>query len=85
LFKEGKLERKVQSKDLYLGAIPWVAMQLILVAIVIFVPQTVTAFLDKEVVVDTDKVEINFKSGREEDDADNDPSRLFRADPKDSK
>jgi tripartite ATP-independent transporter DctM subunit len=85
LFKQGKLERKVLSKDLYLGAIPWVVMQLILVAIVIFVPQTVTAFLDKEVVVDTDKVEINFKSGREEDDADNDPSRLFRADPKDSK
>ncbi len=85
LFKQGKLERKVLSKDLYLGAIPWVVMQLILVAIVIFVPQTVTAFLDKEVVVDTDKVEINFKSGREADDADNDPSRLFRADPKDSK
>ncbi len=87
LFKEGKIERKVQSKDLYLGAIPWVVMQLILVAIVIFVPQTVTAFLDKEVVVDTDKVEINFQSsgGREENASDNDPSRLFRTDPKDDK
>ncbi len=87
LFKEGKIERRVQSKDLYLGAIPWVVMQLILVAIVIFVPQTVTAFLDKEVVVDTDKVEINFQSsgGREENASDNDPSRLFRTDPKDDK
>ena len=85
LFKEGKLERKVQSKDLYLGAIPWVVMQLILVAIVIFVPQTVTAFLDKEVAVDTDKVEINFQGAREEDASDRDPSRLFQTDPKDAK
>jgi len=45
----------VESKDIYLGAIPWVAMQLVLVAIVIAFPQTVTAFLDKEKVVDLNK------------------------------
>jgi hypothetical protein len=63
-------------------------MQRILTApIVILVPQTVTAFLDREVVVDTDKVEINFQSsgGREENASDNDPSRLFRTDPKGGK
>jgi len=48
LFKNGSLPRKVESSDIYLGSIPWVGMQLILVAIVIFFPQTVTAFLDKE-------------------------------------
>jgi len=33
-------------------------LQLVLVAVVIFVPQTVTVFLDKEIVVDVDKVKI---------------------------
>lgn len=55
LFKNGALPRKVESKDIYLGAIPWVCMQLILVAIVIFVPESVTMFLDKEVALDIDK------------------------------
>jgi tripartite ATP-independent transporter DctM subunit len=55
LFKNGTLPRKVESRDIYMGAIPWVAMQLILVAIVIFVPETVTAFLEKEKPVDMDK------------------------------
>jgi len=55
LFKNGSIPRKVESKDIYLGAFPWVAMQLVLVAIVIFVPQTVTMFLDKPKVVDMNK------------------------------
>lgn len=58
LFKEGRIPKAVKSNDIYLGAIPWVLMQLILVAIVIFVPQTVTIFLDKPVVVDIDKIQI---------------------------
>lgn len=56
LFKNGALPKKVESRDIYLGAVPWVIMQLLLVAIVIFFPQTVTVFLDKEKVVDIDKV-----------------------------
>ncbi|MET0544515.1 MAG: TRAP transporter large permease subunit [Variovorax sp.] len=63
LFKNGALPRKVESRDIYLGAVPWVLMQLLLVAIVIFVPQTVTVFLDKKVVVDTDKVELEMPTG----------------------
>ncbi len=35
-------------------------MQVILVAIVIFFPQTVTVFLDKEVAVDVDKVKLEM-------------------------
>ncbi len=81
LHKEGKLPQKVQSKDIYLGAIPWVFMQLILVAVVIFVPQTVTFFLDKEVVVDTDKVQLNFQNNpAQSEDASTereDPSKMF--------
>ena len=55
LFKNGALPRRVLSSDIYLGSIPWVVMQLILVAIVIFFPVTVTAFLDKAEAVDMDK------------------------------
>ncbi len=59
LYKNKAIPKKVESSDIYLGAIPWVIMQLMLVAIVIFFPQTVTAFLDKEVKYDLDKVQIN--------------------------
>ncbi|MEY2874317.1 MAG: hypothetical protein RLZZ373_1688, partial [Pseudomonadota bacterium] len=52
LFKNGSIPRKVESKDIYIGSIPWVIMQLVLVVIVIFFPATVTSFLDKPVVVD---------------------------------
>ncbi|MBL0729891.1 TRAP transporter large permease subunit [Piscinibacter sp. HJYY11] len=58
LFKNGALPRKVLSSDIYLGSIPWVILQLLLVVIVIFFPQTVTVFLDKEQKVDIDKVQI---------------------------
>ena len=58
LFKEGRIPNAIKSNDIYLGAIPWVLMQLILVAIVIFVPQTVTVFLDKPAVIDLDKIQI---------------------------
>ena len=60
LFKNGSLPAKVKSKDIYMGAIPFVLLQLLLVVIVIFVPQTVTVFLDKPVLGDLDKVEIPF-------------------------
>ncbi|MBC7377540.1 MAG: TRAP transporter large permease subunit [Burkholderiaceae bacterium] len=60
LFKEGGIPKKVESRDIYLGAIPWVLLQLLLVIIVIFVPQTVTIFLDKEVKIDVDKVQMDI-------------------------
>ena len=42
----------IKSSDIYWGAIPWVVLQLILVAILIAFPEVVTTFLDKEIVVD---------------------------------
>ncbi len=60
LFKEGRLPRPILSNDIYLGAIPWVIMQLLLVVVVIFVPQSVTFFLDKEQAVDIDNVVIEL-------------------------
>ncbi len=74
LFKNGALPHKIESKDIYLGAIPWVFLQLLLVAIVIFVPQTVTALLDKPQIVDLDKVKIEMPSDAENEKAQTDSS-----------
>ncbi|MCG3188054.1 MAG: C4-dicarboxylate TRAP transporter large permease protein DctM [Rhodocyclaceae bacterium] len=67
---------EVRSKDIYLGAIPWVLLQLLMVAIVIVWPGTVTYWLDKEQAVDLDKVRIELPqdadegSGSTDEDAD---------------
>jgi tripartite ATP-independent transporter DctM subunit len=42
----------IKSSDIYWGAIPWLFLQLVLVAILIVWPGLVTAFLDGDVVVD---------------------------------
>ncbi|MDE2594955.1 MAG: TRAP transporter large permease subunit [Burkholderiales bacterium] len=60
IYKGRAIDRPVLSKDIYLGALPWVVMQLMLVAIVIFWPSSVTYWLDKEETVDLDKVQINM-------------------------
>ena len=60
LFKAGSLPSKVLSRDIYLGSIPWVILQLMLVAIVIVFPQTVTVFLDKPVQVDLSTIRIEI-------------------------
>jgi TRAP-type mannitol/chloroaromatic compound transport system permease large subunit len=60
LFKSGAITQKIESKDIYLGSIPWVILQLVLVVIVIFVPQSVMMFLDKAPKVDLDQVTIEL-------------------------
>jgi tripartite ATP-independent transporter DctM subunit len=47
----------VKSSDIYYGAIPWVVLQVILVAIVIAFPQLVTFLLEPPVKVDPAKIE----------------------------
>lgn len=61
IHKSGAIAKPIQSRDIYLGAIPWVLMQLGLVAVVIFWPESVTYWLDKEAVVNTDEVRIEMK------------------------
>jgi TRAP-type mannitol/chloroaromatic compound transport system permease large subunit len=65
LFKDKRIPVPVKSNDIYMGAIPWVIMQIILVFVVIFVPQSVTMFLDKEIKVDIDKVKIEVQAPNE--------------------
>ncbi len=60
LFKSKSIPKKIESRDIYLGSIPWVMLQLLLVVIVIFFPQTVTVFLDKKEVVDLNQIKIEI-------------------------
>jgi tripartite ATP-independent transporter DctM subunit len=78
LFKSGTLTKKIESTDIYMGAIPWVIMQLILVAIVIGFPQTVTVFLDKPLVIDIDKVQMPDAGNKETKDDQQAMDELFK-------
>ena len=50
-YLRGVAPSSVKSSDIYWGALPWVGLQLILVAIIIFVPETVTYFVDKPTAI----------------------------------
>ena len=50
----------VKTKDIYLGALPWVGLQLILVAVVIFWPESVTSWIDSGPKVDPNSIEIKI-------------------------
>uniref|UniRef100_UPI0037851EE1 TRAP transporter large permease subunit n=1 Tax=Reyranella sp. TaxID=1929291 RepID=UPI0037851EE1 len=70
--------KSVKSSDIYWGSIPWVLLQLIMVAVVIALPQSVTYFLDKPSGVDPSKVKIDIQAPPS-DDA---PPPIFGAPPK---
>jgi TRAP-type mannitol/chloroaromatic compound transport system permease large subunit len=59
-YLRGIAPKEVKSSDIYWGAIPWVVLQLILVAIVIFWPASVTYWLDKPKLVDPSKIELKL-------------------------
>ena len=63
--------KEVKSSDIYWGAIPWVVLQVIMVAILIYWPGLVTAFLDKPSDVDPTKLQIESPS------EESDPMRYF--------
>jgi TRAP-type mannitol/chloroaromatic compound transport system permease large subunit len=52
----------VKTADIYLGAIPWVFLQLALVIILIAFPQTVTFLIDKPAAVDPAKIEQQLRN-----------------------
>jgi len=50
----------IKSSDIYLGAIPWLGLQLLLVGILIFYPELVTGLLDKSITQDVQGIEIKL-------------------------
>lgn len=59
-YLRGVAPREVKSSDIYWGAMPWIGLQAIMVAVVIAFPFTVTDLRDKPVKVDLDKVKIEI-------------------------
>jgi tripartite ATP-independent transporter DctM subunit len=57
-YLRGVAPKEVKSSDIYWGAVPWVVMQLILVAIIIFWPGLVTDFIPKSAPADPAPIEI---------------------------
>ena len=57
-YLRGIAPKEVRSSSIYWGAIPWVVLQLIMVAILIFWPGLVTSFLDKPSALDPSKIHI---------------------------
>ncbi len=57
-YLRGIAPASVKTSEIYWGAIPWVLLQVILVAIVIFWPESVTYWLDKGPNVDPNKIRI---------------------------
>jgi TRAP-type C4-dicarboxylate transport system permease large subunit len=64
-YLRGVAPKEVKSSDIYWGAIPFVFLQLILVALVVAFPKQVTMFLDKPLDVDLDKVKIELQQDTE--------------------
>jgi len=61
-YLRGIAPKEVRSRDIYLGAIPWVCLQILMVGLVIAFPDQITYFLDKEQVIDLDKVKIELEA-----------------------
>jgi tripartite ATP-independent transporter DctM subunit len=59
-YLRGIAPKEVKSSDIYLGAIPWVALQLVMAAIIILWPGLVTTFVEKGLAVDPSKIEIRI-------------------------
>ena len=59
-YLRGVAPKSVLTRDIYLGAIPWLCLQLLLVAVVIFWPQSVTYWLDSTPRVDPSSVIIDL-------------------------
>jgi len=56
----GKITAKVTTGQIYWGAVPFVCIQVIMVGLVIAFPGMVTGGIDKKIVIDTDKVQIEI-------------------------
>lgn len=59
-YLRGTADKSIKSSDIYLGALPWVGLQLIVVAIVVFWPETVTYWLDSGPKVDPNSINIHI-------------------------
>ncbi|MDQ1080804.1 TRAP transporter large permease subunit [Pseudoroseomonas cervicalis] len=58
-YLRGIAPKEVRSRDIYWGAVPWLCLQLVLVAIIIFWPESVTYWLEDGPSIDPSTVRID--------------------------
>jgi tripartite ATP-independent transporter DctM subunit len=58
-YLRGIAPKEVKTSDIYWGAIPWLLLQLLLVAVVIYWPESVTYWLDKGSGIDPNSIQID--------------------------
>jgi TRAP-type C4-dicarboxylate transport system permease large subunit len=84
-YLRGVAPKEVKSSDIYWGALPWVVLQLIMVALVAAFPALVTTFLDKPAAV-AQSQEFNFtttdegETGASQSKVDEDAPVVFQLD-----
>ena len=66
-YLRGIAPRDVRTRDIYLGAIPWLLLQVALVVILIFFPQLVTAFLPPANTTDLNTIQITLPPDQNDD------------------
>jgi tripartite ATP-independent transporter DctM subunit len=59
-YLRGIAPRSIKTSDIYIGAIPWVGLQMLLVAILIFFPQLATGLLDRPISGNLQSFEIQI-------------------------
>jgi tripartite ATP-independent transporter DctM subunit len=62
-YLRGIAPKSVKTSDIYMGAIPWLALQVILVAIVILWPRSVTYWISESAPADISKINIDVDRG----------------------
>jgi len=63
-YLRGVAPKEVKSSDIYWGALPWVGLQLIMVAVVIAFPALITTLLDKPAAI-AQSQDFNFTGGED--------------------
>jgi len=61
-YLRGVAPKEVKTSDIYWGALPWVGLQLIMVALVIAFPVMVTGLLDAPSKIDPSKMRIEIET-----------------------
>ena len=60
-YLRGIAPRSIKTSDIYWGAIPWIGTMVILVAVVILWPGSVTYWIDRSIKIDPSKVKIEIQ------------------------
>jgi tripartite ATP-independent transporter DctM subunit len=66
-YLRGIAPREVRTRDIYLGAIPFLLLQVVMVLLLIFFPQLVTAFIEPASTTDLNTIQITLPPDQNDD------------------